>query len=104
MGFVIVLLLLIGGGAGAYFYFFKNGNTVAKPAIESTIPVKHTVPEAPNGTESVYHADDFIPQDTIYTYVNPTPGVNCPSCDAESPSGMQFCQVCGARLHGAKFT
>ena len=98
MGIVIVLLLLIGGGIGSYFYFFKNGTVVVKPTIESAISGKTVAVDASNGTDSVYHSDDYVPQDTVYTYFNPTPGLNCPSCDAENPSGMQFCQVCGTRL------
>ena len=98
MGIVIVLLLLIGGGFGAYFYFFRNGSAVVKPTIESSIPEKPVVSDTTNGTDSVYHSDDFVPQDTIYTYFNPIPGINCQSCDAENPSEMKFCQVCGKRL------
>lgn len=88
---VVLLLLLLGGGVFLFLYMSKSNASSA-----SETPV--TAPEG------VRHSDGFIPQETIYSYHNSTPGMNCPNCDAESPSGMTFCQVCGARLDRTKFT
>lgn len=90
---VVLLLLLLGGGVFLFLYMSRS-NT---PAGAET-----PVPKAP--AESVHHSDDFIPQETIYSYHNSTPGISCPNCDAENPSGMTFCQVCGAKLDNTKFT
>jgi len=105
-GVIVVLLLLLLGGGGALFYFMnKSGSTVSDgPVCVNTMPEKPPVTESWSGLETLHQSDDFIPQDTVYSYYNPTPGMNCPNCDAENPSGKQFCMVCGSRLHRTKFT
>jgi len=106
-GLLVVLLLLLLGGGGALFYFFvKSGNTSASdvPVCVNTMPEHAPAAETWSGLEDLHQSDDFIPQDTVYSYYNPTPGMNCPNCDAENPSGKQFCMVCGSRLHRTKFT
>ncbi len=103
---VVLLLLLLGGGVVLFLYMSKANDHSASeaPACVNSMPVQPPAPDSWNSLESLHHSDDFIPQDTIYSYHNPTPGMNCPNCDVENPSGMSFCQVCGAKLNGNKFT
>lgn len=103
-GLIIVLLLLLLGGGGAWFCFMnKPGNsTPDRPSCVNTMPTHPPVTESWGGLETLHQSDDFIPQDTVYSYYNPTPGLNCPKCDAENHYGKQFCVVCGTTLN--KFT
>ena len=106
MAIFIVLLLLAACGIGVYMYVnaSKDSTSSSGSLFETTLKEKIATAEAGHTDDSVYHTDDFVPQETIYTYHNQTPGICCPVCDAESPSHMQFCQVCGTRLDGSKFT
>ena len=100
-GVIIVILLLLLGGCGAWFYFMnKPGNASSGgPVCVNTMPERPTATESWSGMETLHQSDDFIPQDTVYSYYNPTPGINCPNCDAENPSEQRFCTVCGATLN-----
>ena len=97
MGAVVVILILALLGGGGYFVYYMI-NTKEKPSAEVTVssfaPVSPPVPE---GWEEP-QTDHYVPQETIYSYYNPTPGISCPACDAESPAGMSYCQVCGMKL------
>lgn len=108
MGFLIVLMLLlfIGGGAALFFFVNKSDSNTAEqtPMFSSSVPTPgHAASDAWSNLDSLHHSDDYIPQETIYSYHNPNPGVNCLCCDAENPSGMSYCQVCGAKLSSIKY-
>ena len=106
-GFLAVLILLVVLGVGALVFFFviKSNN---KPAVETpvytdSIPIPSPIPEPRVNAEPIPKKVDYVPQDTIYSYSNPSPGVCCPACDAENPTGTSYCQICGAMLGGPKY-
>ncbi len=103
---VVLLLLLLGGGAAAFLYMSKMSDHAASdsPNYKYSVPVQPPTSDSWSNLESLHNFDDFVPQDTIYSYHNPVPGVNCPNCDAESPAGLSFCRVCGSKLLGTKHT
>ena len=104
MTLIILLLVFIFMLSGAFFllYLNKSRNESVDDISEISAPVTPVL-EPPPLPEVSIDMDTFVPQDTIYSYHNPHPGVLCPTCDADNPSGASLCQVCGSRLNTSKF-
>ena len=104
MTLIILLVVFIFMLSGAFFllYLNKSRDNSTDDIREISAPVTPVL-ETPPLPEVSIDMDTFVPQDTIYSYHNPHPGVCCPTCDADNPSGASLCQVCGSRLNTSKF-
>ena len=104
MTLIILLVVFIFMLSGAFFllYLNKSRDDSTDDIREISAPVTPVL-EPPPLPEVSIDMDTFVPQDTIYSYHNPHPGVCCPTCDADNPSGASLCQVCGSKLNTSKF-